>query len=196
MAWTRAQTCALCSQIAYLRVIGYTAREIPEKIQTPDHPSGVSYRLIFNHVKEHEQEYKPIEQWYNLYRREKAITVKQLAADTIKKELETYLGDAAATLLQAVRDGDAEAAKWIIEQSIGKPTQTTKLTGGVLHGHVVFDPRPVKELAMQENDMINSQKLLKLLPAVTEPEPLSEPLMVPTTAESEAIETIEAEVLS
>lgn len=162
--WTRAQACFLCFQVAYLEVLGYTKEETAKKIQTPDHPAGCSKRTVFNHLRDHQGEFRPIQDWMNLYKREKGVTVHELTRQNVKQEMETGLGEALACVKRAILDGDADKAVWLIEQFTGKASQHTSVTGAVLHGHAIFNSKPVRELVMQENDMVNSAKLLKMLP--------------------------------
>lgn len=158
------QWCALCAQLAFLAILGYHKNESPERVQLDAYPTGISERTVFKHIKEHDAGYRRILDWANLNRREKSIVVKELNASQVRKELETFLGEATAQLLTAIKNGDVGTAIWLIEQSIGKPAQKHDVKHGGGVAHVVFNPRPVRELAATELDLVKAEALLKALP--------------------------------
>lgn len=163
--------CAFCVQMAVLRIFRHTEQAVAERISTGNRPTGVSVRFLYKHLKDnpdHRVDYQRFFDWATLSKREKGISVLDVTAKNLQAKMEEQLGDAWSQIVSAIQDGNLDAAWRVIEYVQGKPRANVdhKITGQIGHAHIVaFDPLPVRQLAAQELDMINSSRLLKQLPA-------------------------------
>jgi len=152
-----------------LRAFGHNEGEIAARISTSNKPTGVSVRMLYKHLNDpqHKSEYQRLLDWALLAKREKQVSTIEVTAKSLRAKMEEQLGEAWSQIVAAIKDGDIDSAWRVIEYIEGKPKGSLdiKHSGGIMHA--VFNPKTVRELAAQEQeiDMIKSQRLLGRLPA-------------------------------
>jgi hypothetical protein len=134
----KASYCSLCVQIAALRAFGYTNAEAASRISTPDHPSGIAEKTLYNHSRDHRSEIEQLTTWITLAKREKQLDVKELTTDTLREEMKAALGTSWASIQAAIRDGNTELAVWHLEQVIGKAKNNLDVNHRGAVGHFLM----------------------------------------------------------
>lgn len=151
-------------QIAICKAFGFTDKQTALRIRTLEFPAGISERTVQNRLAASKLAFAEVSKYIAEIRRELDIDAKVVTKQTVRAELELLLGDAVATIRAALKDQDVKAAEAVLDRVLGKPSQVHKHEGDVNVNHtMVWQGR--KELLEQEQDMLDSEKLLSAAPS-------------------------------
>jgi hypothetical protein len=157
--------------------LGMTQEKAGKWAATPQFRDGVSDRTVRNRLEATAPTSERLLMKLSEAFRRKEEAFEELTRDAYKKKLET-LRDKAYKVkeraldnaLDSVNDTEALAlgvkvADGVEDRDLGKASQVHKHEGSVIQNHVFWNPQPVRALAEQEVDMLNSSRLLAALPA-------------------------------
>lgn len=148
------------TQIAIALAFGLSQEDAGKRVCTPDSPSGVTARTVYNRVKTNAKYIDDVIRYVRSLRGEREAEVKLLDKKTVHAELETLLGSAVQTLRKALENNDTKAAIEVLDRNLGKATQVHKHEGDVQMTHKVT----IRQIVSQHRDAIESDALLKALP--------------------------------
>lgn len=152
------------AQIAICKIYGFTTAQTASAISTPETPNGISETSVLRRLTVNRSWIEELVRWGNGIRRKTAVTSadRDVSASNLRTLMEKKLPQAWTVLEQAIDEGNLEMAMYVIEQVIGKPNQRHTMMGAISVEHTW---KGRAELLAEEKDMLESERMLKLLPA-------------------------------
>lgn len=164
-------------QVIYARSIGMTWDEAGRFVQTVGHPNGITEKTCRNRYKDNQLAFDRLISKFSGPIRAQMEEFKAITKDEYREKLAAMRAKGAKTKELALdyaisNPTDATAltlgvkvADSLEDREFGKASQVHKVSGEHTVNHLVFNPQPVRQLAAQEVDMLNSKRLLDALPA-------------------------------
>ena len=160
------------TQLGVMLGLGFTKEDAAKSVSTSEFPAGMSVRSVFNKVNASDGRIEALAKFVAAAKRERATEIKEIRLGNVRQELETMLGDAVATIREALKNGDVKAAESLLDRLMGKATQTNlNLVAGRID--VQHHQMPA-EVASAMDKLIASGQVPLALPEAQEAEVLGE----------------------
>lgn len=163
-------------QIIFALAMGQNQEEAGRFVCTPLIPGGITDRTVRNRINAHRAEYDRLIPRFALAINQKQLAFEEITKEQYREKLQKLRAKGLKVKELALDSGIEHAsdveklslavkvAEGLEERDLGKATQVHKMEGQVEHTHrLTWNPQPIRALAQQEADMLNSQKLLSAL---------------------------------